>query len=185
VVDVAEEARLKAEAKAKADREAAAKAAEIRRNMDDWLTLAGSGDPAAMGVVGKYYLEGEQGFPRDPKQAVDWYTRAARAGNATAAGELAFMYATGTGVERNAAKSHGFVLQCASGRPAKSPNFGSPEVTASGEVVITTCMWIVAKNFELGRGVLRDDVQALAWYRRCANRGSDECIAWMNDRGVR
>ncbi len=184
-VDVAEEARLKAEAKAKADREAAAKAAETRRKMDKWLALAGSGDAVMMGRVANAYEKGEEGFPRDPKQAVHWYTRAVTAGDAISAGDLAFMYATGTGVERNAAKSHGFVLQCASGRPAKSPNFGSPEMTASGEVLITTCMQIVAENFELGRGVLRDDAQALAWYRRCAKRGDDDCIAWMNDRGVR
>jgi TPR repeat protein len=95
------------------------------------------------------------------------------------------MYSTGTGLERNAAKSHGYWLQCASGRPTKSPNIRSSEVTAAEENLITVCMQIVAKNFELGRGVLRDDVQALGWYRRCAKRGDDDCIAWMNDHGVR
>lgn len=183
-VDVVEEARLKAEAKAKADREAAAKAAETRRNMDDRLAWAGSGDPVAMNLVASYYQDGKEGFPRDPKQAVHWYTRAATAGDAVSAGDLASMYSRGAGVERNAAKAHGYWLQCASGRQAKSPVLPSAAISAR-EDVITVCMQIVAKNFELGRGVLRDDVQALGWYRRCAKRGDDECIAWMNDRGVR
>jgi Sel1 repeat len=182
-VDVVEEARLKAEAKAKADREAAAKVAETRRNMDDRLAWAGSGDPVAMNLVASYYRDGKEGFPRDPKQAVHWYTRAAKAGDAISAGDLAYMYATGTGVERNAAKSHGYWLQCASGRQAKSPVLPSATISAR-EDVITSCMQIAARDFELGRGVLRDDAQALVWYRRCAKRGDDECIAWMNDRGV-
>ncbi len=185
VVDVVEEARLKAEAKAKADREAAAKAAETRRNMDKWLAWAGSGDALAMGKVGNNYLEGEQGFPRDPKQALHWFTRGASAGDVLSASGLGVIYADGEGVERSRAKSHGFILQCASGRLLKSPNFGlSAELIESGEKLITACMFTVAENFELGRGVLRDDVQALGWYRRCAKRGYDKCISWMNDRGV-
>ncbi len=186
-VDVVEEARLKAEAKAKADREAAAKAAETRRNMDKWLAWAGSGDAVAMFAVAYNYEYGKEGFPRDPKQAVHWYTRAATAGDAISAGALAFMYSTrGSGVEFNAARAHGYRLQCASGRQAKSPVVPLPSaIVSSREDIITDCMSTVAKNFELGRGVLRDDAQALAWYRRCAKRGSDECIAWMNDRGVR
>jgi len=184
-VDVVEEARLQAEAKAKADREAAAKVAETRRNMDKWLAWAGSGDPVAMGQVGSYYRRGEEGFPRDPKQALHWFTRGASAGDVHSASGLGIMYADGEGVERSRAKSHGFILQCASGRLLKSPNLRSTaETIGSGEKLITACMFMVAKNFELGRGVLRDDAQALGWYRRCAKRGDDECIAWMNDRGV-
>lgn len=124
-VDVAEEARLQAEARAKADREAAAKAAETRRKMDGLLAWAGSGDPWAMGQVGANYEGGEGGFPRDLKQAVHWHSRASMVGNPVSAGALAVMYSTGTGLERNAAKSHGYWLQCASGRPTKSPNIRS------------------------------------------------------------
>ena len=185
-VDVAEEARLQAEARAKADREAAAKAAETRRTMDRWLAWAAAGDPVAMGQVGFNYENGEEGFPRDLKQAAHWYTRAARAGNPASAGGLAWMYSRGLGFQPDAAKAHGFFLQCASGRPAKSPNLGeSAKMSETAEAVITQCMAIVAKNFELGRGVVRDDPQALAWYRRCAKRGENECITWMNDHGVR
>lgn len=185
-VDVAEEARLQAEARAKADREAAAKAAETRRDMDEWLAWAAAGDPAAMRYVAWHYEEGDKGFPRDLKQAANWYTRAARAGDPVSAGNLARMYSLGLGFERDAAKAHGFLLQCASGRPAKSPNLGeSLQMSENDEDVITECMAIVAKNFELGRGVVRDDPQALAWYRRCAKRGQNKCITWMNDHGVR
>ncbi|WP_215856698.1 tetratricopeptide repeat protein [Acidithiobacillus ferridurans] len=66
--------------------------------------LAHDGDPAAENALGDRYLHG-QGVKQDWKQAVVWYHKAALAGNANGAFNLAFAYNFGEGVPQNTHKA--------------------------------------------------------------------------------
>ena len=62
------------------------------------------GDPAAMAMVGQYYLYGD-GVAKDTKQAFSWNEKAAEAGQERAIRNLAIAYDFGTGTKRDAAKA--------------------------------------------------------------------------------
>ncbi|MBU2855421.1 sel1 repeat family protein [Acidithiobacillus ferrooxidans] len=67
-------------------------------------TLAHDGDPAAENALGDRYLHG-QGVKQDWKKAVFWCHKAALAGNAKGAFNLAFAYNFGEGVPQNTHKA--------------------------------------------------------------------------------
>jgi len=66
---------------------------------------AQQGSPEAEGRMGDFYMSGEDGLEKDPKQAVEWYTRAADKGNVIAQLKLLNCYEKGRGVEKNAIKA--------------------------------------------------------------------------------
>ena len=59
------------------------------------LNKANAGDAQAQYEVAEYYEFGEEGFAKDVKQAVDWYTKAADQNNIGALGKLEYIYKTG------------------------------------------------------------------------------------------
>ena len=66
--------------------------------------LAHAGDPGAENALGNRYLHG-QGVKKDWKIAAAWYRKAALAGNALGAFNLAFAYNFGEGVPQNTHKA--------------------------------------------------------------------------------
>ena len=62
------------------------------------------GDPAAMAMVGQYYLYGD-GVAKDAKTAFTWNEKAAEAGQERAIRNLAIAYDFGTGTKRDAVKA--------------------------------------------------------------------------------
>ena len=66
--------------------------------------LAHAGDPAAENALGNRYLHG-QGVQQNWKKAAAWYHKAALAGNARGAFNLAFAYNFGEGVPQNSHKA--------------------------------------------------------------------------------
>jgi membrane associated rhomboid family serine protease len=54
------------------------------------------GEPAAQVYLGDLYLYGRNGFPRDERQALAWYLRAAKKSDPAALNNAAWMYATNT-----------------------------------------------------------------------------------------
>ncbi|WP_432825147.1 tetratricopeptide repeat protein [Dactylosporangium sp. CA-092794] len=64
-----------------------------------WLAVAAElGQDRALYNVGAAHATGANGYPLDMTMAVDFYTRAARAGNSRAAATLGVMHLTGEGV---------------------------------------------------------------------------------------
>ena len=59
------------------------------------LEKATAGDASAQSEVAEYYEFGEEGFEKDGKQALDWYTKAADQNNVFALGRLELVYKTG------------------------------------------------------------------------------------------
>ena len=64
------------------------------------LAAADAGNPKAMDELGQRYEQGS-GIPRDPKSAIQWYTKGGSAGEADALYHLGRMYETGTGTVKN------------------------------------------------------------------------------------
>lgn len=77
---------------------------------------------------------------------------AAQAGNADAQLQVGFAYATGTGVEQDAAKGFEWYMKAA----------------AQGHL---HALHNVGNAYFYGRGVAKDERQAIEWYRRAAERG--------------
>lgn len=65
--------------------------------IDRLLAKAQAGDPKAQNQLGVRYLIGD-GVEKDPKEAVEWYRKAAHAGYAEAMFNLGAAYFNGTGV---------------------------------------------------------------------------------------
>lgn len=86
---------------------------EIRGQADGWdrqtpdgasasvLERAMAGDAEAQFQMGKLYYYGGPGVGKDFMEAVYWYTKAAKAGNANAACNLGWCYETGSGIEQS------------------------------------------------------------------------------------
>ena len=81
-----------------------------------WLPLAEAGNPEAQTALGSLYLFGE-GVVEDPRQAADWFRRAANQGDAVAQLNLGDLLARGHGVERDLVEAYFWLsLAAATGR---------------------------------------------------------------------
>ena len=124
------------------------------------LTAAADGDAQAQFNPGLRYTTG-RGVPRNDREAVGWYRKAAEQGNALAQYSLGVMYANGPrfvclyrcGVARDDAEAVAWYRKAAEqGNADAQNNLGSMYAT--------------------GRGVRRNDVEAVAWYRKAAEQGN-------------
>lgn len=72
-----------------------------------WLPKAKEGDAAAQNNMGVLWAQGcaAAKLPQNPKQAYNWYTQAASRGFPLAYQNLAFVYQSGTGVEKDESKA--------------------------------------------------------------------------------
>ncbi|MCL5980796.1 MAG: sel1 repeat family protein [Gammaproteobacteria bacterium] len=73
-------------------------------SLSELQKLAHARDPGAENALGNRYLHG-QGVKKDWKIAAAWYRKAALAGNARGAFNLAFVYNFGEGVPQNTHKA--------------------------------------------------------------------------------
>lgn len=184
-VDAAEEAAIRARAAAEAaERDRVARAEQERTDSARrarLISAANGGDIDAMEQLGNAYFRGSAasntpgGFAIDYVEARRWFERAASRGSVFANGKLGAMYGDGLGVSQSEAQAFRYQLACAQGRPADE---GDRAMQAN-------CMAIVALRYEAARGVVRNDAEAVRWYRACAAAGDDYCINWMNEHGVR
>ena len=124
------------------------------------LTAAADGDAQAQFNPRLRYTTG-RGVPRNDREAVGWYRKAAEQGNALAQYSLGVMYANGPrfvclyrcGVARDDAEAVAWYRKAAEqGNADAQNNLGSMYAT--------------------GRGVRRNDVEAVAWYRKAAEQGN-------------
>lgn len=109
------------------------------------LTRANGGDAAAQVQVGETYAEGK-GVARDPRQAVEWFTKAADKGNIGAELHLAVLYRDGAGKNfpRDAEQAAAWYRKAAD----------------QGD---TGAQGTLGMLYTLGQGVPKNDVDAYFW----------------------
>ncbi|WP_298168168.1 tetratricopeptide repeat protein [Acidithiobacillus sp.] len=74
-------------------------------DMQHLRQLAAAGDPAAANALGDRYFHGNKGVKKNRREAVHWFRKAAHAGNAKGAFNLAFAYNFGEGISQNIPKA--------------------------------------------------------------------------------
>ena len=120
--------------------------------LDRWEQAAREGYTRGMVLLGECYEKGLGGVPQDDEQAVDWYRKAAEAGNALAMYNLGWMYEYGRGVPQDEKQVVEWYRKAAeAGNVAAMYNLG----------------WMYAK----GRGVPQDEKQAVEWLHKAAQAG--------------
>lgn len=119
------------------------------------LRLAEEGNLGAQVQLANHYLDGSDGFPRDPRQAARWFERAAIEGNAYAQMRLGDLYADGLGVARN--------LKLAADWRLKAAHRGNAEAQYRLGLML----------FD-GQGVPKDVLHAEYWLERASIEGHTE-----------
>jgi TPR repeat protein len=105
-------------------------------------------------MVGVAYDRGE-GVLSDPKEALQWYRKAAEQGYGAAEYAVGQLLAAGRGVTRDAAEAVNWFRRGAGhGEPAAE--------------------FRLAQEYQAGRNVPRDLVEAYAWFNLAAARGHSE-----------
>lgn len=120
--------------------------------------------------LGLHYASGK-GVPRDPKEAVKWYSIAAVNNHPAALDHLGSHYYHGIGAEQNYQKAFAHYLRAA--------NLGWPDAQNN-----------VAICYFNGKGVPKDLAHALEWWRRAAENGQPQAqyrlgLQYRSGSGVR
>jgi TPR repeat protein len=115
-----------------------------------WLRKAAdAGFASVLYDIGWHYETG-RGVPKDDAQAVVWYRKAAEAAVPIGMYGLARMYRDGKGgLSRDDVQALGLILKAA-------------------DAGYTPALYEVGWHHEMGRGVPKDDAQAVVWYRKAA-----------------
>jgi TPR repeat protein len=127
-------------------------------NIKEVKTKAKAGDPESQVALGWHYMNGD-GLPKDEKEAIRWFTRAAEQGYAKAQHNLGVCYAFGNGVAEDKVESVRWFRKAA-------------------EQGIAESQYNLGVSLQNGIGVKMDGVEAVKWYRRAA--GQDYAEAQYN-----
>ena len=122
-----------------------------------YMKAAEGGHAESQYQVGFRYRRG-LGVAADPARAMDWFKRAAAAGNGYAKEDLGELYETGEFGPPDAALAFQYTLEAAQ----------------SGQVVFAH--YRLARMYEDGRGTPADPVQALRWMKEAARFGNADAI---------
>jgi serine/threonine protein kinase/TPR repeat protein len=134
------------------------------------LQEAATRDPRAMDQLGNCYHKGI-GVTRDDREAFRLYSAAAKLNNLDSAGNLGVLYLTSedTDLGKNeAARTEKAVSLFRDG--AKQNN--------------AFCMFLYARCFEAGTGVVANPAEASDWYRRAAEAGNRPAQDWCRQHNV-
>lgn len=112
---------------------------------------AEKGDAKDQVYVALWYLNGTEGYTKDPAEAAKWLQKAADQGNADGEYWLSILYNRGNGVEKNQGLAMGWLQKAA----------------AQGE---PHACFILGGAYEKGYGGLTQDTQkAIEWYRKAGD----------------
>ena len=147
------------------------------------------GDAGGQNNLGRMYASG-RGVARNDAQAVVWYRKAAERGYAVAQYNLGIAYRDGLGLARDDAQAIVWLRKAADQGDADAQealrgmeadgraNPNQDQLAAvlrdtraaaeRGDVRAQSELGVMYQN---GRGVARDNVQAVAWYRKAADQG--------------
>jgi hypothetical protein len=113
---------------------------------------ADAGDPKDEGYVGIWYLNGTDGYPKDPAQAAIWFRKAAEQGEAGSQNLLGAMYVKGTGVPKDYVQAlEWFHKAAAQGEPH-------------------ACVWLGMACEKGIDGTPKDPQTAIEWYRKAGDQ---------------
>lgn len=134
------------------------KAVELATTVIDEIeTLANSGDPQAMLLMGTAYAEG-LAKAVNPERAVSWYRRAAERGNTLALHNMGNVYSSGAGVPQSDEQAVYWWRQAA----------------VKGDAIPQLRL---GSMYEQGKGVQPSIDQAVYWYSESAKRGNQSAVA--------
>lgn len=124
---------------------------------------AEKGDAKDQVYVALWYLNGTEGYPKDPAEAAKWLRKSADQGNAEAQNMLAVLYNTGNGVEKNPKLAFEWLNKAAAqGEPHACYSLG------------------YASEKGLG-GMPQDTQKAIEWYRKAGdNPHAKEALARLH-----
>ena len=128
------------------------------QQVSDVFDRAWQGDADAQVTLGGWYFSG-QGVPKNADEAVRWWRQAAEQGHLAAQSGLGGRYLNGRGVERDEAEAFRWYRMAA--------EQGDEEVLAfmhlSAEQGSMTAQVSLAEMYAEGRGVVRDEMEAVRW----------------------
>lgn len=148
---------------------------------------AARGEPQANTLIARIYAEG-LGVGKDEKTAVNWYARAAEAGDVPGTFALGIMLAEGRGVEKNreaaarmfekaALTGHaeanynlGLLFLKGDGKP-ENPQRAFQHIRYAAEKGIAQAQYDVAAMYQSGNGVAANAEEAARWLSRAAGQG--------------
>ena len=164
-------------------------------------TAAEGGDAQAQFRLGLLYKFGDNGLPKDEKQAMLWNRKAAEQGQPEAQVSFAFALAHGDGVEKNEAEAVSWYRKAALQGNAVGQNYlagmlvtgsgvtqnleeGATWYRKSAEQGFVGSELILGLMLEEGRGVKKDLTEAAAWYRKAADDGSEAAATRLKQLNV-
>ena len=158
-----------------------------------------------MRFLGVSYKTGD-GVDKDPAKAIEWYQKAAEAGDTTAMVNLGVSYKTGDGVDKDPAKAIEWYQEAAEAGDTTAMRFlGVSYKTGDGvdkdpakaiewyqkaaEAGDTTAMVNLGVSYKTGDGVDKDPAKAIEWYQKAAEAGDTTAmvnlgVSYMNGDGV-
>jgi TPR repeat protein len=127
---------------------------------------AEGGDKVAQNNLGKMYYNGI-GVPKDYKEAVNWYRKAAQHGEANSQFKLALMYDNGRGVPEDDKEAVKWYIKAA-------------------EQGYAVAQFNLGVMYDDGEGVPQDYKEAVKWYTKAAEQGyavAQYNLGWMYHKG--
>lgn len=162
-------------------------------------------DTRAMTLLGELYGEGV-GVPADPKKSLDYYQRAAAAGDVYATFAVGMLYLQGAGVTRSKDEAAKYFRRAADkGHPAAAYNLAllylegqvfpqnfaeaAKLMRIAADKDIADAQHALAIFYQEGQGVQQDLTEAVKWLRRAARLDHvpatiELAIALFNGKGV-
>ena len=119
--------------------------------VQECIRKAKAGDASAQNSLG-WALEEGRGIPKNARQAMEWYRKAAAQGHAVAQFNLGMMLAKGLGVAKDERQAVEWLSKAALQRHAEA-------------------QYCLGVSFAKGLGVAKDERQAAEWYRKAAAQG--------------
>lgn len=158
-------------------------------SLSDIRALGESGNARALHLLGRVYEYGQLGTPANQALAIEYYRRAAAAGDPHAQVALGYIYDRGNGVAQNYSEAARLYAAAAAQDHARGQynlgifyrdGFGVQQDYAramalfrqAAEQNYANAFGTIAHLYEAGLGVPQDYAQAIGWARRGANLGS-------------
>ncbi len=165
------------------------------------MTAAANGDPAAQFELGARYADGRT-VARDPKQAIEWLTRAAQQNLAPAQYRLGSIYERGLAGERDLVKAkewykraadagniramHNMAVLAAEGSDGK-PDYAVAATwfRQAADYGVRDSQYNLAILYARGLGTEQSLVQSWAWFAIAAAQGDSDAAKKQEDVGAR
>ena len=133
----------------------------------------------ALCSIGHIYRYGE-GVEQDYSKALEWYNKAANAGNSAAMNNIGYMYEFSEGVEQDYTKALEWYNKAVNAGNAAA--WYNKAVNAGNAAAMNN----IGRMYEFGKGVEQDYTKSLEWYNKAANAGNATAmynIGYMYDCG--